>query len=69
MKLLDVVALLRDLPQKNLATGQVGTAVEDLGEGVFEIEFSDLEGRAYAFAALRAQDVMVLRHEPVRAAA
>lgn len=69
MKLMDVVALLHDVPPKGLSQGQVGTAVEDLGGGVFEVEFADLDGRAYAFAPLAAQDVMVLHHEPIRAAA
>lgn len=69
MKLLDVVALLHDVPAKGLLQGQVGTAVEDLGSGVFEVEFADLDGRAYAFAPVAAQDVMVLHHEPLREAA
>lgn len=69
MKLMDVVALLHDVPAKGLLQGQVGTAVEDLGNGAFEVEFADLEGRAYAFAPLTAQEVMVLHHEPLRAAA
>lgn len=31
---------------------------------VFEVEFSDNEGRAYASLALPAIQLMVLRHEP-----
>lgn len=69
MKLMDVVALMHDVPEKDLTQGQVGTAVEDLGGGVFEVEFADLDGRAYAFAPLSGHDVMVLHHEPMRAAA
>jgi Domain of unknown function (DUF4926) len=69
MKLLDVVALISDVPKKALQRGQVGTIVEVLAPGVFEVEFSDLEGRTYALAALPESHLMVLRHEPASAAA
>ena len=39
MKLLDVVALLEDLPQLGLYRGQVGTIVEVYEPNVFEVEF------------------------------
>ena len=48
IELLDVVALTCDLPDRNLARGQVGTVVEVLAPGVFEVEFSDDEGKTYA---------------------
>jgi hypothetical protein len=65
VNLLDVVALLEDLPAARLYRGQVGTAVEELAPGVFEVEFSDDEGRTYASLALRADQVLVLHHQPV----
>ena len=65
MKLLDVVALNEDLPEKNLKRGQVGTIVEELAEGVYEIEFSDLNGVAYAFVAVQESKLMPLIFEPV----
>jgi len=34
---------------------------------VFEVEFSDDEGRTYALAALRTDQMMLLRYEPVTA--
>ncbi|HZK98398.1 MAG TPA: DUF4926 domain-containing protein [Caulobacteraceae bacterium] len=40
----DVVALTADLPDKGLLRGQVGTVVDGLASGVFEIEFSDDPG-------------------------
>jgi hypothetical protein len=43
-----VAALLEDLPSCSLQRGQVGAVVETLSPGVFEVEFSDNEGRAYA---------------------
>ncbi len=50
--MLDVVALVEDLPERHLVRGQVGTVVEALGPGVFEVEFSDDEGHTYATLAL-----------------
>lgn len=69
MKLLDVVALTQDEPEKGLRRGQVGTIVETLAPGVFEVEFCDLEGRAYASVALSERQLMLLYHEPASAVA
>jgi hypothetical protein len=65
--LLDVVALTVDVPGKGLVRGQVGTVVEVLADGVFEVEFSDNNGRTYATAALPAEQLLVLHHQPVPA--
>src|SRR5687768_4561855 len=43
-RLLDVVALLSDMPAQGLLRGQVGTVVELL-DGAYEVEFSDDEGK------------------------
>lgn len=67
MSLLDTVALLEDLPERGLYKGQVGVLVETLAEGVFEVEFSDNDGRSYALAPLRREQLLVLHHEPVAA--
>jgi hypothetical protein len=64
VKLLDVVALTQELPDCDLAMGQVGTVVEILATDVFEVEFSDNEGRAFAELALRADQLLVLHYEP-----
>ena len=63
-KLLDVIALLEDRPEEGLAGGQVGTIVEVLAPGVFEVEFCDGAGGTIGFAELRRADFLVLRHEP-----
>ncbi len=63
--ILDVVALTDDLPGRGLYKGQVGTVVESLAPGVFEVEFSDEEGRAYASLALKESQLLVLRYAPV----
>ena len=67
MKLLYVVALTEDLPAKGLAKGQVGTIVEQLAADVYEVEFSDLDGKSYAMAAIPAAHLIRLIHEPVAA--
>ena len=64
MKRLAVVALLEDLPVHGLRRGQVGTIVEEFGQGAYEVEFSDGDGQTYAMAALRADQLMKLLHEP-----
>ncbi|MCO6458762.1 MAG: DUF4926 domain-containing protein [Pirellulaceae bacterium] len=66
-KLLDVVALTNDLPQRGLVRGQVGTIVETLPPDAFEVEFCDNDGRTYAMLALKASQLMLLHHEPVEA--
>jgi hypothetical protein len=63
IKPLAVVALLEDLPAQRLQRGQVGTVVETLAPGIFEVEFSDYEGRAYATCPVRSNQLMVLHHE------
>jgi hypothetical protein len=67
-KLLDVVALTRDLPDRRLVRGQVGTVVEQLAADVLEVEFSDDDGRTYATAAVPASHLLVLRYNPIEAA-
>lgn len=65
INLLDVVALTVDLPGDNLWRGQVGTVVEILASGtVFEVEFSDRDGRTYESIGLRPEQIMVLHFEP-----
>jgi hypothetical protein len=64
-----VVALLEDLPGEGLVRGQVGTVVENWGPGVYEVEFSDDNGRAYAMVALKADQLMRLHHAPSHQAA
>lgn len=60
IKLLDVVALTENLQTEGLRRGEVGTVVEKWDDGVFEIEFSDDTGEAYAFAAVPAEKLMKL---------
>ncbi|MGB3404822.1 MAG: DUF4926 domain-containing protein [Microcoleaceae cyanobacterium] len=64
MKLLDVVALLENHPELHLYRGQVGTIVEEYEPGVFEVEFSNLQGQAYAIETLPAYQLMLLYYQP-----
>lgn len=67
VKLLDVVALIVDLPEKNLWRGQVGTVVETLAAGTaFEVEFCDRDGRTYESLGLRPDQFVVLRYDAAR---
>jgi hypothetical protein len=68
IQMLDVVALTTDIPEHELLAGQVGTIVETLAPGTYEVEFSDDEGRTYAQLALPAQQLLVLHYKPQDAA-
>jgi hypothetical protein len=68
IELLDVVALTEDLDSEGLRRGEVGTVVEQWKDGVFEVEFSDNTGKAYAFAALRPEQMMKLHFRKDEAA-
>lgn len=62
MKRLDVVALIQNCPELGLYCGNVGTIVEEYEPGIFEVEFSDTNGQAYAIETLNASQLMVLYH-------
>ena len=64
-----VVALLEDQPGKGLARGQVGVIVGEWAPGVYEVEFSDNDGKTYALVALKAEHLLTLHHEPTHLAA
>jgi len=61
---LDVVALLADLPAQRLARGQVGTVVERLDDKTLLVEFSDDQGSAYAIAPCPRAELLVLHYVP-----
>lgn len=68
INVLDVVALKEALPSEGLRRGEVGTVVEQWSDNIFEVEFSDESGVAYAFAALRAPQLMKLHFNKVEVA-
>jgi hypothetical protein len=73
----DVVALLEDIPKKHfesgrpllLRRGQIGTVVMTYKSGVYEVEFADRDGRAYAMLPVQPDKLMVLHDAPDYAAA
>ena len=69
MELLAVVAILKDVPDRGLVRGQVGTIVEKLAPTVWEVEFSDTDGQTYAMVEAKAEDLMVLQFAPLLRAA
>ena len=66
ISLLDTVALIEDIPEQGLVRGQVGTIVEVLSPGVFEVEFSDENGSTYALTPLHAEQLLQLHHHPAK---
>jgi hypothetical protein len=62
IKLLDIVALIVDLPEHNLRRGESGTVVELLAGGTaFEVEFSDDNGQTYESIGLRPDQLIVIK--------
>ena len=66
-EVLDVVALLADLPAAGLARGLVGTVVESLGADRVLVEFSGDDGRADAIIPCPIADLLVLHYAPEEA--
>jgi hypothetical protein len=56
--------LTEDIPDHGLLRGQVGTVVESLRPGVFEVEFVDNDGRTYAMLPLKSSQLLVLHYQP-----
>jgi Domain of unknown function (DUF4926) len=52
--------LTENLPDRKLRCGQVGTVVGWLDPCVFEVEFTDNDGRAFASLALNESQLLVL---------
>ena len=67
LRVLEVVALMEDRPEAGLFRGHVGTVAEPLRGNVFEVEFSDDDGKTYALVPVPADQLLVLHHRPVRA--
>lgn len=63
LKILDVIALLKDIPGKKLAKGQVGTIVEVLDGEVYEVEFANKKSQTTASLRLKTRDMMLLHFE------
>lgn len=62
LTMFDVVALLVNDRANGLIRGQVGTIVEQLDNGWFEVDFCDDAGRSYAQAAFSAHALLRLSY-------
>lgn len=60
INLLDCVAMNRDRPELDLATGDVGVVVMVHSERDFEVEFLDDDGRTYGLHTLNRDDLIPL---------
>jgi hypothetical protein len=67
-ELLDVVAVLRDLPAEKLRKGSLGTIVELFDDQTFLVEFADLNGVPYAMPVLSQGQILKIYQEPVEVA-
>lgn len=56
-KLLDTVALTRDIPEAGLRCGDLGAIVELLASDAAEVEFVAASGRTQALLTLRTEDI------------
>ncbi|MEQ9219818.1 MAG: DUF4926 domain-containing protein [Cyclobacteriaceae bacterium] len=65
-KKLDTVALLIKIPEYALVPGQVGTILDHLEKGVYEVEFADKLGQTLASIAVKAKNLMLLHYETVK---
>ena len=52
LQLFDNVMLLEDIPEYTLRKGSIGTIVEFLKPGVYEVDFSDNQGQTYAMCSV-----------------
>lgn len=68
IQLLDVVALITDIPKYNLFRGEIGAVVECYLNDGYEVEFVSLDGYTYALVALRGDQLIPLRQKSQRMA-
>ena len=54
---LDAVALVRDLPEHGLKTGDIGTVVLLHGTRGYEVEFMTLDGETVAVESLSPEEI------------
>jgi Domain of unknown function (DUF4926) len=59
-QMLDVVALLENIPEQGLLRGEIGTIVEVFADAC-EVEFVDKRGQTYAMLPLQTHQFITLR--------
>ena len=63
LELLDIVALLIDVPEKYLVKGQVGTIVELHKNNFYEVEFCNNDGETIAMLAIEDKNLLHLHYD------
>ncbi len=63
IKLFDVLALLKEVPEKKLLRGQIGTVIECYTDTDFEVEFSDNNGKTISMMTLSTDEIMLLHNQ------
>ncbi len=63
IEMLSTVALIEDIPSRELHRGEVGTVVELLAPDVYEVEFCNEDGETYAEFALRGDQLILLHNQ------
>ncbi len=66
-KLLDIVALLKNLPDYKLVIGQVGTIVEILDTKTYLVEFCNHKGETIAMASVKSDEMLLLHYDLIAA--
>lgn len=62
-KILDIIALLTDIPGKKLIKGQVGTIVEYLDNNIYEVEFCNKQGETISVLPIDEKSMLLLHYE------
>lgn len=62
------IAVLNDQPRLHLTRGQVGVIKRRTAPGVYEVEFADASGTAYALMTLHAGQMLLLHWQPAESA-
>ncbi|MEP7234718.1 MAG: DUF4926 domain-containing protein [Ignavibacteriota bacterium] len=57
---LDLIVLLEEIAERGLPRGQVGRVIQEMESGIYEVEFSDSDGVAFAFLPLHQRQIMKL---------
>ena len=65
IKLLDVVALTKDIPEHNLWRGEIGAVVECYPNNAYEVEFVAQDGYTYALVTLRGNQMVALKEKRI----
>lgn len=63
IKVSDIIALLTDIPDKNLIKGQVGTIVEVLSDNNYEVEFCNQKGETVSTCPVESNNLLLLHYE------